>query len=150
MIVDIETPLLDETEIEHGDLIPLLQQYQRDNGYISEECVQQIAEQLNLSENHIYGVASFYSQFRLIKPGKHTIRVCRGTACHVQAGQQLSNEIQSILRIFPGETTQDGLFELEEVACLGCCAQAPVLEIDGKIYGKVKIDNIAKILKEYE
>lgn len=150
MIIDIETPLLDEIETKHGDLIPLLQRYQKEFGYISEENVHQLAEQLNLSENHIYGVASFYSQFRLNKPGRHSIRVCRGTACHVQSGQKISNELQSMLRIFPGETTQDGRFDLEEVACLGCCAQAPVLEIDGKIYGKVKIDSLAKILKDYE
>lgn len=135
---------------EIGDLIPLLQKCQKQFGYISETSVRQIAEYLNISENHIYGVASFYSQFRFKKPGKNSIRVCMGTACHVQGGKQLSDEVKSNLGILPGETTPDGRFDYEEVACLGCCAQASVVEINGKIFGKMTTDQLTKLLQDYE
>ena len=132
------------------ELIPLLQSFQKKYGYLSEESVRQIAGFLKVSEAHIYGVASFYSQFRFEKPGEISVRVCLGTACHVLGGQQLSQEIQNILGIGPGETTPDQRFDYEEVACLGCCAQAPVVEINGKIYGKMTPDELHKVLKKYE
>src|SRR5215208_1350639 len=110
------------------ELIALLQYFQKKDGYISEDGVRQMAGFLQVSEAHIYGVASFYSQFRFVKPGDNKIRVCLGTACHVQSGQQLSQEIQSIIGIQPGEVTSDHRYEFQEVACLGCCAQAPVVE----------------------
>jgi NADH-quinone oxidoreductase subunit E len=130
-------------------LISILQYYQARDGYVSQEAVQQVAQFLKISEARIYGVASFYAQFRFVKPGKNTIRVCLGTACHVQAGQQLREEVQSILGIEPGETTQDHLFTFQEVACLGCCAQAPVMEINGRIYGKMTREKLRKVLKTY-
>jgi len=135
---------------EIGDLIPLLQTCQKQFGYISENSVRQIAHYLNISENHIYGVASFYSQFRFKKPGENSIRVCLGTACHVQGSKQLSDEIKSRLGIQPGETTPDNRFDYEEVACLGCCAQASVVEINGKIYAKMTPDKLVKTLQNYE
>jgi NADH-quinone oxidoreductase subunit E len=130
------------------ELISLLQHYQKRYGYISEQSVHQIAALLKVSEAHIYGVASFYTQFRFVKPGDHKVRVCLGTACHVQAGAQLSQEIQAILGIAPGEITPDNRYDFQEVACLGCCAQAPVVEIDGKIFGKMTPDKIRKVLEE--
>lgn len=135
---------------EIGDLIPLLQACQKQFGYLSENSIRQIAHYLNISENHIYGVASFYSQFRFKKPGDKSIRVCLGTACHVQGGKQLSDEIKSRLGILPGETTPDNRFDYEEVACLGCCAQASVVEINGKIYAKMTPEKLVKTLQEYE
>ncbi len=135
---------------EIGDLIPLLQKCQKQFGYISEASVHQIAHYLNISENHIYGVASFYSQFRFNKPGENSIRVCLGTACHVQGSKQLSDEVKSRLGIQPGETTSDNRFDYEEVACLGCCAQASVVEINGKIFGKMTTDQLVKTLQDYE
>ncbi|MBN1535238.1 MAG: NAD(P)H-dependent oxidoreductase subunit E [Anaerolineales bacterium] len=135
---------------EIGDLIPLLQTCQKQFGYISENSVRQIAHYLNISENHIYGVASFYSQFRFKKPGDNCIRVCLGTACHVQGSQHLSDEIKSKLGIEPGETTPDNRFDYEEVACLGCCAQASVVEINGKIFGKMTPEKLGKIIQDYE
>jgi NADH-quinone oxidoreductase subunit E len=133
-----------------GDLIPLLQACQKKYGYISEECVHQIARYLKISENHIFGVTSFYAQFRFRQPAKNSIRVCLGTACHVQGGQQLSQEIQTRLSIHPGETTPDNQYDYEEVACLGCCAQASVVEINGKIYGKMAPDQLDKVLQQHE
>lgn len=132
------------------ELIALLQLYQKTYGYISEHSIRQISGFLKISEAHIYGVASFYAQFRFEKPGDHTIRVCLGTACHVQSGEQLSHEIQDILCIGPGEVTPDHRFDFQEVACLGCCAQAPVVEIDGKIFGKMTPDKLRKVLEDYE
>jgi NADH-quinone oxidoreductase subunit E len=134
---------------EPDELIAILQYYQIKDGYISQDAVRQIAQQLKCSETRIYGVASFYSQFRFVQPGKNTIRICLGTACHVQSGQQLCEEVESVLGISPGETTSDRLFTLQEVACLGCCAQAPVVEINGKIFGKMTREKLRKVLKTY-
>ncbi len=130
------------------ELIAMLQQCQKQHGYISEDDVRQIACFINVSETHVYAVASFYSQFRFQKPGERLIRVCKGTACHVQSGALLSQEVQKILGVSPGETTADTRFEFEEVACLGCCAQAPVVEIDGKIYGKMTPEELRKVIHE--
>jgi NADH-quinone oxidoreductase subunit E len=131
-------------------LIPILQYCQSHSGYISRQTVRQIADYLNISEAHVYGVASFYTQFRFEKPGDHQIRICLGTACHVQGGEILSEEIQKIIGIRPGEISQDNKFEFHEVACLGCCAQAPVVEVDGRIYGKMTRKKLQKVLMAYE
>ncbi len=135
---------------EPNQLISILQHCQNDNGYVSREAVKQIANFLGISEAHIYGVASFYTQFRFEKPGDHQIRICLGTACHVQGGELLSQEIQSIIGIRPGEISPDNKFEFHEVACLGCCAQAPVVEIDGRVYGKMTRKRLQKVLMQYE
>ena len=130
-----------------SQLIPILQHCQGQNGYISRAAVIQIAEYLGISEAHVYGVASFYTQFRFEKPGDHQVRICLGTACHVQGGKLLSEEIQNIIGIRPGEISPDGKFEFHEVACLGCCAQAPVVEIDGRIHGKVTRKKLNKVFE---
>lgn len=127
-------------------LIPILQYCQSQKGYISRRAVNQIAEYLGISEAHVYGVASFYTQFRFEKPGDHQVRICLGTACHVQGGRLLSEEIQKTIGIEAGQISQDGKFEFHEVACLGCCAQAPVVEIDGRIHGKVTRKKLNKAL----
>lgn len=132
------------------ELIPLLQSYQRKFGYISEENVRLIARFLKISEGQIYGVASFYSQFYFEKPGDNKVRVCQGTACHVQGGDQLSQEVQKILGIRPGETTPDHRYDFHEVACLGCCALASVVEINGKVYSKMTPDKLRDALKDHE
>jgi len=130
------------------ELISMLQLCQNQHGYISEKDVEQIALLIKVSETYIYGVASFYAQFRFQKPAEKLIRVCMGTACHVQGGEQLSHEVQNQLGIHPGETTPDSRFDLQEIACLGCCAQAPVVEIGGKIYGKMTPEELRKVLHE--
>ena len=135
---------------EPGELIPLLQHFQQKYGYISQENVSEIANFLKVSENYIYGVASFYAQFRFRKPGDHTIRVCLGTACHVQGGGRLAEEVHKKLGLRTGQVTPDQRFEYEEVACLGCCAQASVLEVDGKIYAKMTPDRFDEVLKKHD
>lgn len=145
-----DTPLLANFPARPDELIPILQQYQKTYGYISQQHVREIADYLKVSEAHVFGVASFYAQFRFKKPGENIIRVCLGTACHVQGGEQLSREIQNVLGIAPGEVTPDGRFEFQQVACLGCCAQAPLVEINGKVYGKMTPDKLRKVLRDYE
>ncbi|MGB9672642.1 MAG: NAD(P)H-dependent oxidoreductase subunit E [Anaerolineales bacterium] len=133
---------------ERGSLIPLLQRIQQSEGYISAESVREVARLLKISENHIYGVASFYSQFRFQKPGRNKLKVCLGTACHVQGGELLAKEVEKQLGIQSGDTTPDGNIEYEEVACLGCCAQAAVVEINGLIYARMTSEKLAKKIHE--
>lgn len=129
------------------ELISLLQYIQKQDGCLSRERCREAAEFLGISEAQVYTVASFYAQFRFAKPGRHHVRVCLGTACHVQGGAELTREAQDILGIKSGETTPDGEFDLEEVACLGCCAQAAVVEVDGKIHARVKPEGLRKVIK---
>jgi len=135
---------------EEGDLIPILQRVQEQTGYLSEESLQRISEFLKISENQIFGVASFYSQFRFTPPGRHSIKVCLGTACHVRGGQVLADAIGRELKVMPGERTEDGRFDLQRVACLGCCALAPVVLIDNDIYSRVTVIRLKGILDKYE
>jgi NADH-quinone oxidoreductase subunit E len=135
---------------EESSLIPLLQEAQEMDGYISTSKVEQIAEYLRLTENQVYGVASFYSQFRFTPPGEHSISVCLGTACHVNGGETLLETIEREKDVRPGERTSDGKFDLNRVACLGCCALAPVLKVDKEIYSKVNVIKLNDILSHYE
>ncbi|NLF51529.1 MAG: NADH-quinone oxidoreductase subunit NuoE [Leptolinea sp.] len=138
-----------EDQISHGDLIPMLQQIQDRVGYLSPESIAEVAKNLKISENEVYGVATFYTQFRFNAPGRHTIKICLGTACHVKSGQKLLEALERELKIKTGETTSDGLFDLQRVACLGCCALAPVMQIDDQIYGRVTTARLKKILESY-
>ncbi len=138
-----------QDQVSHGDLIPLLQQIQDRAGYLSPESISDVAKSLQISENEVYGVASFYSQFRFNAPGRHTIKICLGTACHVKSGQKLLEALERELKIKTGETTPDGLFDLQRVACLGCCALAPVMQIDDQIYGRVTTARLKRILESY-
>ncbi|PWI49244.1 NADH-quinone oxidoreductase subunit E [Candidatus Heimdallarchaeota archaeon B3_Heim] len=127
-------------------LIPILQDVQKEYGYLSKENLIKISEHLELSPNEVYGVASFYQQFKFIKPGKHIISVCLGTACFVKGGNILAEAVRTKLGIEPGETTEDGLFSFERVACLGCCALSPVVQIDNEIYGQVKPSKLLQLI----
>jgi NADH-quinone oxidoreductase subunit E len=135
---------------EEGDLIPILQGIQGNVGYISEEAVQEVSHFLRISENHIFGVTSFYSQFRFSAPGRNSIKVCLGTACHVRGGEILSRQIERELGILSGQTTADRRFDLQRVACLGCCALAPVVAINNDIFSRMTVIRLKKTLNEYE
>ena len=135
---------------EEGDLIPILQRIQEKLGYISKEAVRHVSRFLKISENQIYGVASFYSQFRFTKPGRNSIKVCMGTACHVRGGQILCEAVERELDISPGQTTKDKRFDLQRVACLGCCALAPVVQINDDIYSQMTVIRLKEILDKYE
>jgi NADH-quinone oxidoreductase subunit E len=135
---------------EEGDLIPILQRVQEKFGYLSEEAVKQISGFLKISENQIFGVASFYSQFRFYPPGRNSIKVCLGTACHVRGGQILCEAVERELDISPGQTTQDQRFDLQRVACLGCCALAPVIQVNDDIHSRMTVIRLKEILNRYE
>ena len=150
MSLDKMPELLSGYAGEEGELIPLLQAVQREYGYISEEAVGSIAPFLKISENQIYGVASFYSQFRFSAPGRHAIKVCLGTACHVRSGQILAEAVSRELDVAPGEATKDGRFDLQRVACLGCCALAPVFTFDDRIYGQSSVLKIQETLDAHQ
>jgi len=131
-------------------LIPILQNVQREFGYITPESVKHISRYLRISENQIFGVSSFYAQFRFTAPGRHSVRVCLGTACHVRGGATLLELLERELGISCGETTPDRRFDLERVACLGCCALSPVVQIDADIYSRMTVNKLSELLKQYE
>ncbi|MCS7221375.1 MAG: NADH-quinone oxidoreductase subunit NuoE [Anaerolineae bacterium] len=140
------------TRYARGDasqLIPALQQVQERFSYVSPEAVRQIARHLKVSESEVYGVASFYSQFRFEKPGKHTIKVCLGTACHVRRSDRLLEFFERTLNVTVGHTTADGLFSLERVACFGCCALSPVVVVDDEVHGRMTTAKAQRLLKKY-
>ena len=134
-------------------LISILQEIQKKNGHLPKDAISTLAEELKISENEIYGVATFYAQFRFNKPGKYQIRVCQGTACHVRGGKRIMGTIEQVLDITHGETTEDGLYSLDRVACMGCCALAPVIAEDNKVYSSctpAKVKEIINNSKEEE
>ena len=131
-------------------LIPILQNVQREFGYIAPESVRHISRYLRISENQIFGVSSFYAQFRFTAPGRHSIKVCLGTACHVKGGATLLEMLERELGISCGESTPDRRFDLDRVACLGCCALSPVVQIDADIYSRMTVNKLSELLKQYE
>lgn len=134
---------------QRGSLIPVLQKVQEELGYLPEEAVSEIAYFLGVSETQVYGVASFYAQFRFIRQGEHTIKVCQGTACHVRGGRRILETVEREISIQPGETTEDYKFSLERVACFGSCALAPVMVVDKTVYGRMTTAKARKILASY-
>lgn len=132
---------------DHSNLIPLLQSLQQAIGYLPAEAITAAAEHLGLSETTVFSVASFYTQFKFQPPGRDTIKVCRGTACHVGGGERIIAELQRDLGIKPGETTPGGEYSLDTVACVGACALAPVVIINDEIFGRASprqiIDELA-------
>ncbi len=133
-----------------GVLIPALQAVQEKFGYLPELAMEEIGSIANVSANVVYGVASFYSQFRFIKPGEHMIKVCLGTACHVRGAMGIVDSLQRQIGVKPGETSQDGKFSLEEVRCFGSCALAPVVVIDNDVYGNMNTTRTEDLVKKYQ
>ncbi|HOK05384.1 MAG TPA: NADH-quinone oxidoreductase subunit NuoE [Victivallales bacterium] len=131
------------------NLIPILQSIQEKFGYIPKDAISLIGEFLNLSSSKIYGVATFYNQFKFNPPGKYHIQVCRGTACHVKGSALILDALQKELKINSGQTTRDGLFSLEVVACIGACGLAPVISINGEFHAKLTPKDIPLIIKSY-
>jgi len=141
--------LFTEFQGEEGELIPILQRIQEVFGYISEDAVRNIAPFLRISENQIFGVASFYSQFKFVEPGKCTIKVCMGTACHVRGSLSILDEFRRWLHIEPGKTTDDRMFTLETVNCLGACALGPIVAVDTDYHGLMKIKEVEGLIQKY-
>ena len=132
-----------------GILIPVLQDIQAKYSYIPSEAVSLIAKELSIYPIDIYGILTFYAQFHLAPRGQHIITVCQGTACHVMGGKAILDYIASLLDVTVGETTKDGVFTLDRVACLGCCGMAPVVMIDKDFYGSCTIQSVEKLLDKY-
>ena len=138
--------LLDQWRDVKGNVIPLLQKTQEIFGYLPQDAMREIARVTGASPSEIYGVATFYAQFRFTPMGKHVMKVCHGTACHVQGADSLDTVVESKLGVAPGNTTKDGQFTIERVACLGCCSLAPVVMIDGEVYGRLTGDKLGRIV----
>ena len=133
-----------------GALIPLLQEMQEIDRYLSKDAMRYVSEKTDVKLAQIYGVATFYTMFRLKPQGKHIIRICKGTACHVSDANSILKQLRETLKLEGDEdTTKDGMFTLMEVACLGCCSLAPVIMINNDTFGKLVPDSISEILKKY-
>jgi len=133
-----------------GASIPVLQKVQEELGYLPEEAISEIAEFLGLTKNEIYGVATFYAQFRFERQGEHTIKCCQGTACYVQGAKRILEAIEDELNLASGKTTTDDYkFSLEKVACFGSCALAPVMVADKTVYGRMTPAKARQILAQY-
>jgi len=145
-----KTKLLDEViakfprSREH--LISILQEVQAEYGYLSTESINKISGYLNLPSSKIFGVATFYNQFKLTAPGRIQIAICRGTACHVKGSLNLLDSCRQILGIEVGATTRDGLFSLETVACLGCCSIAPAMMVNGRFFGRLDKKRLEELI----
>jgi NADH-quinone oxidoreductase subunit E len=127
-------------------LIPVLQEVQETEGYLSRESVIQISRRLGLPASKVYGVATFYNQFRFQPKGRFHVQVCRGTACHVKGSHSVLEAMKLELNIQPGQTSRDGLFSLEVVACIGACGLAPVISVNGEFYAGMTPDKARKIV----
>ena len=143
--------IVDKYANKKGTLIPILQEVQRTEGYLSRETIKAVSKLTNITIAEIYGVATFYSMFRLKPQGKYTIRICKGTACHVSGAKTIMETIKETLNITGDEdTTDDNLFTILEVACLGCCSLAPVIMIEDKTYGKLTSAKIPGVIEAFK
>ncbi|MDD3960239.1 MAG: NADH-quinone oxidoreductase subunit NuoE [Bacteroidales bacterium] len=140
-------PLIKKYKGKKGAIIPLLQGIQSVYGFLPRAAMDYIAKECAIEPSELFGVATFYAQFRMNPVGKHIIKVCHGTACHVQNANAITDAIAEALGISDGETTPDKLFTLESVACLGCCSLAPVMMIDEETYGKLTRTKAVRIIK---
>jgi len=131
-------------------LIPILQKIQVEFGYLPREAIDAVADHIDVPESQVYGVATFYNQFRFIPPGKHPVKVCMGTACHIRGGKIILDCWERRLNIKEGEVTEDREFSLDRVACVGCCTLAPVMLVNDTVYGKVMPTKIDGLLMGFE
>lgn len=146
----VEEILQDYAEAQRDALIPILQKVQEKEKYLSAESLKKISAHLNIPLSKIYGVASFYNQFKFQAPGKYHIMICRGTACHVKGSAEVLESLMRELKIESGETTKDGLFSLEVVSCVGVCSLAPVICINDKYHTKIKPEQVSDIIALYK
>lgn len=143
--------MLDILDKYHGDstaLISILNEIQEKYGYLPMSALEEVSKNLRISLAKIYGVVTFYSQFKLNKPGKYNIKSCHGTACYVKNAGMITNTLKFDYEIEPGKTTKDGLFSMEHVSCVGACALAPVVEINGEIHGEMTSKKMRRVVKK--
>lgn len=145
-VVDI----ISSYKLKKGPLMPILNEIQDSFGYLPRFALEEVSRELDMPLAEIYGVATFYSRFTLKPRGEHTINVCLGTACYVKGAQNIFNKLVEELNVKgSGDTTEDGKFTLEATRCLGCCGLAPVMMIDGEVYGRLVPEEVPNILKKY-
>lgn len=142
-------PIIEKYKGKKGVTIPLLADVQKELGYVAEEAVDYLAEKADIPAAELFGVATFYAMFRMQPEGKYVVRVCRGTACHVQGSALIGDQIQRHFKIKDGDTTSDGMFTLQYVACLGCCSLAPVMMVGDEVHGRLTPDKAISILESY-
>ena len=140
---------IDEWKNKPGSLIMMLHRIQEEFSYVPREAAERLAHEINMPLAKIYGVITFYHYFKTTMPGKHRLAICLGTACYLRGGQDLLDESEAILNIKGDEVTDDGLFSIDAVRCLGCCGLAPVLMIGNEVYGKVTKDQLPEIIAKY-
>ena len=145
----LDTILLSVSQTDSCHLIPILQQIQKAYGYLPAEVLEELSNRSGIEASRIYGVVTFYEQFYLEPHGCHTIKCCRGTACHVKGGPEIIRSVKRSLGIEPGETTDDMKFTFETVPCLGTCFLAPAMMVDSDYYGHLTVKKIGEILKNY-
>jgi NADH-quinone oxidoreductase subunit E len=131
-------------------LIPILQDVQAADGFISKPAVLKVARHLNIPASKVFGVATFYNQFRFKPVGKYHVMICRGTACHVKGSAAVLKMCEEVLGIKAGDTTRDGLFSIEVVACIGACGLAPVISVNGEFHAKVTADKLRKLVEDFK
>ena len=142
--------IIDRHNGEPSSLIQILIDIQSENNWLPKEALERVSRKLDVPLARIQHIATFYKAFSLVPKGRHGIHICMGTACHVRGATRILSKVQELTGINPGETDLDLKFSLETVNCLGCCALGPVMEIDGKTYGKMKTSELAEVLNEYE
>jgi NADH-quinone oxidoreductase subunit E len=144
----VEKILIKYSHARRDSLIPILQEIQDDIGYLSEEAIELLSTHLNLASSKIYGLATFYNQFRFQPKGKCHIQVCHGTSCHLMGAITIAEQIEKVLKVKVGQTTRNGNFSLEEVPCMGACAHAPVIQVNGKYYSYLTEISLKELLDE--
>jgi len=135
--------------VREGDIIPLLQRLQDEYGYLPREVILEVARETGLPASRVYGVATFYAQFRLHQSGRHIVRCCRGTACHVKGGKKIAEAVKGALGVEEGATTPEFRFTFETVACLGTCFLAPVMMVNNDYFGRMTPSRVKPILERY-
>jgi NADH:ubiquinone oxidoreductase subunit E len=141
-----QSVLAERTQLSRDQLIPLLQEVQRRDGYLSRASMAELAAALDVTVSRVYGVATFYNQFRFAPLGEHVIEVCRGTACHVKQSLALAQHVERRLKLRPDGNSPDGRFSVISVACMGACSIAPVIKLDGEFYGHLTIQKLDELL----
>jgi len=134
--------------VEPGAIIPVLQEIQDTYGYVPPVAIQRIAENTDVPASELFGIVTFYAQFRLQPLGKNLIKVCHGTACHLSGAEMISQALEQVAGAKEGETSQDGLFTVERVACLGCCSLAPCIMVNEKVHGRLTPEVVGKLVSQ--
>jgi NADH-quinone oxidoreductase subunit E len=145
---DVDQIIAGHEELGKEHLIPLLQEIQAKEGYVSETAMAKVATAVGIPESRVYGVATFYNQFRFVPKGTHVIEVCRGTACHVKQSLKLSQHLTRKLALKPNGNSPDNKFTVITVACLGACSIAPVIKMDGEFYGHLDVEKLDRLLDQ--